>query len=408
MNPVSASRFTGINNRAPIDRLPSGEDGRAVRDAVNVDLTQAQSFQRRPGFSQVLALPNCRDMHEMPDANLVASSDKLYSFDGSGVNEVATLASAFASVAYADSPLGVIWSDGVSLNLFNGSSRPLVPAPPNPQPVASASTGGSLVAGTYGLRFTTINADGQQSAPTVPQFVTVADGGSVQVDVSGHTQAIAVFMTAVDGSVFYRESTIAVGVTSITLPFSRSQGQSMTAEIVGSLPAGRILAMHSGRLLSANGPYLFYSLPWSLGLHRPASDYVWLDQDITLVEPVEGGTYVATLSETYFLTGTDISKASMQKVAPYGAVRGTVAKDPVSLNPFWHTPRGPVQADQSGGLTLLQDRQIAYPVADMGTSSVRESNGLRQLVTTLSNARPTGGAVFGSYMDARVITGAST
>lgn len=408
MKPIKIPGFTGINNRAPVDRLPMDGDGlSAVRDAVNVDMTQAKTFQRRPGFSKILDLPNCRDMHEAGYEAYVASSDKLYSFDGSGVTEVAQLSSSFVSVAYADSPIGVIWSDGFTLNVINGSSRRISPESPNPMPSVSIGSG-SLVGGTYGIRFASLDSNGQQSAPSTPQFFDVPENGSINISVSGHTNSIAIFMTAVDGSVFYRETTISVSQSSASIPFARSSGQSMTDEIIGLLPAGRIIAMHSGRLLSSVGRYLFYSLPWSLGLYRPAYDYVWMDQDITLVQPVEGGTYIATLAATYFLTGTDISKSSMSKIAPYGAIRGTAANDPSSLNPMWHTPRGPVQADQSGGLQLLQDKKISYPVAAFGTSAVRESNGIRQLITTLSDALPTGGAVFGSYMDAKVITGASS
>jgi hypothetical protein len=408
MDPIRAERFTGINNRTPIDRLPVGEAGRAVRDAVNVDLTRASTFQHRPGFSRILELPNCRDMHQTAADAMVASDDKLYTFDGSAVTEVAALASPFVSVAYADSPLGVIWSDGFSLNVFKGQSRRLIPATPNPAPIATAAVGGSLVSGTYGVRFAALNPDGQQSAPTNPVFVTVPANGFIQVSTLAQALPVIVFVTAVDGAVFYRETTIPAGQTSITIPFVRSAGQSMTSEIIASLPPGRMLAMHKGRLLSATGQYLFYSLPWALGLYRPAQDYIWLDQDITLIEPVEGGTYIATQTATYFLAGEDISKASMPKVASYGAVRGTVARDPDSLDPMWHTPSGPVQANQSGGLTLLQSNAIAYPDAASGTSIVRESNGMSQFITTLTQAKPSGSAVFGSYMEARVITGAAS
>lgn len=403
---MKIERFTGINNRQPVDRIQPTDAGMPVRDAVNVDLSASGTLQHRPGFERVLAMTNCRAFHQTKAGALFASENRLYLFDGQDASELATLASPHVRVAYTESPLGTIWSDGFTLNVAGTASVRLVPAKPNPEPVPSGIAGGSLVAGSYGLVFATLRSDGQQSAPTVPVFVSVQANGAIRVDVSGHTQRIIVFVTAVDGAVFYREAVIEVGQTSLTIPILASAGQSLQRDIISDLPPGRMLAMHNGRLLSVDGAFLFYSLPWALGLYRPAYDFIAMDEDITLVQPVEGGVYLATTSATYFLAGGDISKADLRRIAPYGAIKGTAAEMPNSLDLMWHTPRGPVSASQDGSLTLLQDAQIAYPSADAGASIVRESNGLRQFITSLSQAQPSGGAVFGSYMDARVITGA--
>lgn len=406
MENTQINRFTGINNRQPIDRIKPTDAGMPVRDAVNVDLSASGTFQRRPGFSQVVSLSNCRDIFEVKDGALFAAGDRLYRFDGQSASDLATLASPHVRVAYTETPLGTVWSDGFTLNLAEATSMRLTPARPNPEPSAAGVAGGSLVAGTYGLMFASLRSDGMQSAPTVPVFVSVPANGAIQIAASGHASRIIVYVTGVDGSVFYREAVIEVGQTSLTVPFVASAGQPLQRDIISDLPPGRMLAMHRGRLLSADGAFLFYSLPWALGLYRPAYDFITLDEDITLVKPVEGGVYVATTSATYFLAGGDISKADPTKIAPYGAIKGTAAKLPNSLDLMWHTPRGPVTASQDGNLALMQDAQIAYPSASAGASILRESNGLRQFITALSQAQPSGGAVFGSFMDARVITGA--
>lgn len=397
---MKIERFTGINNRQPIDRLkPDEAGGVPLRDAINVDLSASGTPQRRGGYKQIAAMPGCRDIFEAPNFALFASASKLYKFDGGSPIEVADLPSEHSRVACVDSPSGVIWSDGFSLNLLDGDSRRLSPKQPSPIPSVSGIAGGSLVGGTYGVRFTSV-VDGRQSAATNPVFVDVPDNGAIQVAAS---TGLNVFVTACDGSVFYREA-LTTGL-SITIPILASSGQPMSGDIVGELPAGRMLAIHRGRLLSVSGPILYYSLPYSFGIYRPAFDYVPLSENITLVKPVEGGVYLATAKETFFLAGDDISKASLNRIAPYGAIRGTVANQPNSINPVWHSPRGPVFADQSGGLTIPQDRDIAYSSAESGASIVRETNGLRQLVTTLSSSLPSGGAVFGSFMDAKVIGG---
>lgn len=403
---MKIERFTGINNRQPVDRIQPTDAGIPVRDAVNVDLSASGTFQRRPGYEQVVTMANCRDLREVKGGALFASGDRLCRFNGATTTEVAALASPFVRVAYADSPLGTIWSDGFTLNVYSGTSKKLTPAVPNPAPVASASVLGSLAAGTYGVFFASIRSDGQQSAPTFPQYIAVPANGSIQVSASGHTERIAVFITAVDGEMFYREGSIEVGQTSAAFPVLSGAGQPVRYEPISDLPPGRILAVDSGRLLSADGPYLFYSLPWNMGLYRPAKDFIPFPEDITLIAPSEGGVYLCTTSKTYWLPGGDISKADMDGIAPYGAIKGTLSEMPNSLDLMWFSPRGPVRASPGGQIALMQDQQIAYGKADAGTSVVRESSGLRQFITSLSQAQPSGGAVFGSYMDARVITGA--
>lgn len=402
---MKIERFTGINNRQPVDRIRETDAGMPVRDAVNVDLSASGTFQRRPGYEQVITMANCRDLREVKGGALFASGDRLYRFDGTTTTEVATLASPFARVAYADSPLGTIWSDGFTLNIYSGTSKKLTPAVPNPVPVASASVLGSLTAGTYGVFFTSIRSDGQQSAPTFPQYITVPSNGSIQVSASGHTERIAVFITAVDGEMFYREGSIEVGQTSAVFPVLSGAGQPIRYEPISDLPPGQILAVDSGRLLSADGPYLFYSLPWNMGLYRPAKDFIPFPEDITLIAPSEGGVYLCTTSKTYWLPGGDISKADLSDIAPYGAIKGTLSEVPNSLDLMWFSPRGPVRASPGGQIALVQDQQIAFSADTQaqGAAMYREQNGLRQFVAALTKQTSSSGAVFGSYMDAEVI-----
>lgn len=408
MKPVKVPGFTGINNKAPADRLPKDEAGRqAVSDAVNVDLTDAGTFQRRPGSERIITATGVRGLTSYGAYGYYAAGDTLYRFDGFAPSEaVATLTSAHASICYAESPIGLVWSDGYRLNLLNGTSQRLAPAQPNPVPVASGVSGGSIPAGTYGVLFTSLRSDAQQSAPTYPQYVDVPANGSISISAAGHTDKINVFVTACNGELFYREATIDVGQSSATIPLVRSDGQSMAYEVMGDLPAGSILALHKGRLLSADGAFVFYSLPWAMGIYRPATDYIPFPQDVTVIAPVEGGVYIATLAETYWIPGGDISKAGlMVKKLPYGAVRGTLAKIEDSTDLMWFTPQGPVRASQDGQVVAMHSKSVAFPSANAGASIWRESNGLTQLISAISSnpSIPPGAAVAGSYMDAEVI-----
>lgn len=405
MDSTKINRFTGINNRQPIDRIKPTDAGMPVRDALNVDLSDVGTLQRRPGTTKKLSGTNVRDLFQIQGGALFADGDRLKLFNGSSASEVATLTTPHARVSYVQTPLGVVWSDGYRLNVYKGTSKRLAPATPNPEPFAVAASGGALTAGTYGVMFTSIRSDGQQSAPTIPVYVSVPQGGIIQVTASGHADRIAVFITAPDGEVFYREGSIEVGQSSAIFPLVRGEGQPVAFEVTADLPAGAILALHKGRLLSAVGPYLYFSQPWNMGLYRPATDFIPMAEDITLVAPVEGGVYLATLAETWWLPGGDITKADAIRLHPYGAVRGTLARLDDSNDLMWFTPKGPVRASQDGQIQALQEDAVVFPSADAGASIWRESNGLRQLISAISTnpSIPPGAAVAGSYMDAEVI-----
>ena len=408
MKPLLVSGFSGINNRAPTDRLPKDEAGRsAVADAVNVDLTEAGTFQRRPGAQRVVAGSNTRSLTSSGGYGYYAAGDTLFRFDG-GVSSsaVATLASPYANVCYAETPNGLAWSDGYTLNLLrNGATSRMAPPVPNPAPVAIGQAGGALRAGMYAVCFATVAPGGQRSALTGPYFVDVPENGRIRLTMAALAATVDVFVTAPDGDIFYRDRTLPIGTTLQDLSVITSSGEPVVHEVTASLPPADILAYHNGRLLSVQGQFIRYSMPYNLGLYKPGSGYIPVPDVVTLVAAVEGGVYVATASKTWFLPGGDVSKASMDEIAPYGATPGTLAAVPNSKDVTWFSPRGPVRASIDGSITLLQDRQIAFSKADSGASIYRETNGLRTLITALSGSSPgSGTAAFGCYMTARSVT----
>lgn len=408
MKPVSITRFRGINNRLPEDRLgrvARGERdaGLFVRDAVNVDLTEAGTFQRRGGQELFIPATNCRSLFETPTGFFYAAETDLMYFNGVST-KVGDLASPLADVAYTDTPRGVVWSDGFTVNLLvNGVSAPVAPAAPNPVPVVTGSGGGALPAGSYGVSFATVTADGLRSEMTFPQFVSVPEGGAINISAAGHTQRIAVFATTQDGTIFYREADIAVGVTVAVLPIVRGNREAVNHEVMASLPPGSMLGYHRGRLLSARDNYLTYSRPFNLGLYRPAYDYIAFAHPVTLVAPMEQGVFVATEHETFFLPGDDIAQAGVQQRLPFGAVPGTLTRERNKNGAMWFSPRGAVSGEDDGTVALLQDKDIAFSPAQSGASTVREENGLRSFVAALATSGQPAGAVFGSYIDAEVI-----
>lgn len=398
--------FAGINNRLPKDRLDGQRGPAFVHDAVNVDIDPAGRFLRRRGYARVVEASHCRSLFGAANGlGYYAAGTELRSFDGESSIVVGTLASIAANVAYAETPLGLAWSDGVSLNLVVGNaSQPVAPRLPNPMPTVSGGAGAGLPAGTYGVCFASRNAAGQRSPLSAARYVTVPEDGLITIDVAGHSTPIDYFVTAANGEVFYRAGTIAVNEVRTHVALPQANGEAIAFEVQAPLPAGSILACHKGRLISAVGSVLSLSLPFQYGVYRPGVDFLPLTGDATLVASVEGGLFVATAKGTWFLPGGDLRAANMAQVAPYGAVPGTLTEIPNSKDLMWFSPRGAVRAGQDGSIELLQDDKLAFEPSPFGAAFFREENGMRSFIAALSGSKPTGGAVVGSYMDAEVIS----
>lgn len=402
-----SDRFRGVNNRLPPDRLrPLGdrEAGVFVPDASNVDLTDAGTFQRRPGTTRVGADTNCRGLFSAGDHGYYAAGDKLKMLDGSGnARELATLPSPYTPVAFTHTPRGVVMSDNYGLSLLRGPTiTPLAPeAPLSPTPVVVAGAGG-LDAGAYGFVFMAVDADGMRSRPTFPTYVQAPEGAGVSVILQPHALDILVFVSAPNGEVFYHQGHIPAGQSSFAMSRHQPAGEPFVYRVMERLPPGGVMGYHKGRLLSASGPMLYYSQPYMLGLYRPDRDFISFDEPVTILASIDEGLWVCTTHHSYFLPGDDVAKATVKQEATFGATPGTLAPVPQSQDWMWASERGPVRTKGSQ-MVLLQDEQIAYAPAESGAGLVREENGLRSFVTVLAGAAPAGGAVMGSYMDAEVI-----
>jgi hypothetical protein len=403
--PVRLGPFLGINNKLPADQLSNSDDGAYVRDAVNVDLTAAGTFQRRPGHRLTLAATAARSLWTDGMTGYFAEGARLMRFDGTSAVEVAQLAGPTVDVSFTKTPRGVVWSDGTKLQLLDGAgSRALSVPVPNPVPVLAAGTDGSVEAGLYHVALAHVNSHGERSALLGFEPLTVAANGAITVTLANPAGLdLQIFVSPADAEQLYLADVMPAGATSQRIPLLLAQGEAVEDDYEVPMPPGTIVRHHRGRLLSVVDNGIYISEAYSLGICRLSSGYVLLDGPITLCEPVDGGVYIATASKTWFAPGGDFSAGSLQQIAPFGAVPNSVAADPKALVLWWSTSRGAVKADASGGIELVQDSGIAFGTATNGASIVREENGLSQLVSVLTNVAPSGSVSCSSYMEAEVV-----
>jgi hypothetical protein len=261
-------------------------------------------------------------------------------------------------------------------------------------PTVSVSTGGSLIAGVYGVSFAASLPDGRRSPMSYPLSVEVPENGRITVNIGTQPNPVQVFVTAASGSIYYRQGQASAGQFNIAM--HAAQGEPVRYQVEAEIPPARMLTYRNGRIYSAVGPMVYFTQPWSF-LFRPMSDYIPMPEDVRMIVGVDAGLFICTATKTWFLSG-EPQEATMTEVAPYGAVEGTLTELPNSTDLMWFTPRGQIRATQSGEFSLLQDKAIQFPSAALGASVFRETNGMRQHITTMAAPTETGAAVARSFM----------
>lgn len=401
---VEAGPFRGINNKLPVHQLV-GKDGAFVRDALNVDLTAAGTFQRRSGSTLAVAGARCRSLWSAGDVGYYADGPNLMAFDGADASVLATLANPAANVSFVQTPRGVVWTDGTALELIvDGSSDALCVPAPNPVPAMTTAVDGALAAGAYTVAFANVNAAGERSALVGFDVIDVPEHGAITITLgAGRAHDTQVFVSACAGSELYRHETVPAADATLRIALVTSQGAPASDEVEQPMPPGSMVRLHYGRLLTVIGNLVVFSHPFAYGLCNPAKNYVLLDAPVTLCEPVDGGVYLATANRTWFAGGPNFAAASLRSIANFGAIPGTAVNEPNSEALWWSTSRGAVRATSNGAIELKQDANVAFSNAATGAALFREENGLSQFIASLSSAAPTNGASASSYMDAETV-----
>lgn len=135
---------------------------------------------------------------------------------------------------------------------------------------------------------------------------------------------------------------------------------------------GHHLAIFSGRMLISRDNVLWWSEPFDFGLYDMAGSFVQFNTRIVMAKPVDGGVFVSTEKNTYFLNGPDPKQWSSVKVAGYPAIEWTDAtdyfyaadlgaSDSAGRMPVWASKEGAIMGTPGGTIINLNKKKIIYP-----------------------------------------------
>lgn len=416
----------GVDNLNRETSLARSDDGKrvvALREAVNVDVDRQGFVTRRRGYGQELSGARVHSLWaggRFPYM-LYADGDTQLACATGGTTIQVRDGLAARAISYAITGDRVYCSNGqqawcVHANL---DARPWAVESPTGQPACQPSTDGGLDAGDYQLAITYLDARGEESGTGQAVSVAVpADGGIMLPDIPQPSAAsvvrVRVYVSGANGDVLYQARDVPVGQLS-ALVGAGNRGRPLVTQFLSPLPPGHIVRAGAGRLWVASGRALRWSEALRYGLTHATKNVRSIGEHVNLMEYVgDGGDapglFVADDKRTYWLGGADPAAMSLRIAYSYGAVPGTgltvpgnlFGLDTTVLVAYWLSRNGVACLGLPGGVVVpMRDAQIVAPMADRGASLLREVNGVRSVVTTLSGAYPQAVAV-GDRASARV------
>jgi hypothetical protein len=163
-------------------------------------------------------------------------------------------------------------------------------------------------------------------------------------------------------------------------------------EDLQTLPPFIASGLHNGRLIVGYDDLILYSERFDYEYFAPDEMFIPLPSRVKVIAPVEGGVFVGTEKDHYFLRGNDIAQAELDHKANYGAVANTVdyleqkehGFDVSGRIAVWTGARGPVFGLPGGQMEDTGDGVVAVPSdAVYGAGAVRKYAGDTHYVSVI-------------------------
>lgn len=401
----------GVDNLSKEGDLVTDEFGRiiALREAVNVDLTDTGLPRRRRGRTavrQVVLGHSLWSDHRLP-FGLFVDDGALHAIHPDLSTQALGVTVGNLPVSYALINDRVFFSNTTTSGLITPDMQAWSWAPEQPsgQPLLTAVAGYSLPPGQYQVVVTFTDALGRESGSSLAASVDVAAGHGIDLSsIPQPTDVVAtpttnVYCTGANDQVFRLYAAMPSGMSTGVIS-ARAEGRPLQSHLLRALPPGQIVRGGHGRQWVASNDTLFWSEPLRYGMYRPSSNRMRFNARIDLVEPVGdgeagAGVYVAAGDVTYWFAGSDPAKFSQAVAARTGAVPGSSARAPASafgddndeLVTVWLGRNGTFYRGAPGGGARVLNKTGAADTADGAAVLYREDRGMSHLVAALRGAQ---------------------
>ncbi len=392
--------FRGLWDARGLDGVPFG----GFIESDNVDITRDNKPTRRPGRTLVYS-GAVRDVWGDGQVLLfVTDTDELRSLDkneGSIVLRSSVTGSSRISAARMANT--VFWSYGTQQGVLEYGTDRLFGLPAvSPVGITTDTAVSDLVPGRYQYGWVVVTEDGEEGPLELHGSFELSSATSVSlvppIIVHSRVTYVRAYLTEANGGQLYR-------LGQVLAPANAGQQAARHIDAVNGLrallparenysvlPAFSAAGIHNGRLLVAYEDLLLYSERFDYEYYVPGEMFIPFSSRINIIAPVDGGVFVGTDTDHYFLSGADVAAAELQHKANYGAVAHTLDYVEQKEHEFegaertavWIGARGPVFGLPGGQLEDSGDGVISYPDKIVhGAGIVRKHNGDMHFVSVI-------------------------
>lgn len=390
MKTLQINALNGLRNDVSTERFGTGD----LLSGKNVDIDETGKVYRRQGTEQLSTDP-AYSLWADGDIMLYVQNNKLWRHlpNGSTVELHDSIA---MDVAYKKVNENVYLSDGVQALVTSGAACRHWGLEVPTKTFRLSSTVGDMKKGRYGVTIVYLR-DGMESGAPRSQFIDLEDNQGIHianmpVPADPTINGKRIYITQPDGETHYSAAYLDVTDTSMSV-FAQPEGTlPLRTQFKGPPPAGHLVSHFNGHTIVCNGDTLFYSDPFEYELFDLRTNFVQFDSQIQIFAPLSEGAFLATETETVFLLGRDPSEWQVKKVAPYGAVRGTlvtprndqIGKDGVpDTVALWLSKRGVCVGTSDGQMENLTGDRFVMPAARTGAGLFKVRGGTPQYLVSL-------------------------
>lgn len=387
----------GMNNRHDNVDLRVNE----LRNAVNVDVLKSGKVRMRRGIQQTIADPGAHSVFGAEKFMLWGTATALKKCSPNFA--VTTLA---ASSAYAY-PLAFVEMFDKSVYFVNEFVNGHVTAlgaleawgitPPSSAPTLASVDVSTTKDREYQVTCTFVLSSGEESgAPTANKVLCGSQAAisvtNIPVSLDPRVAYVRIYVSEVDGTMFYKYQDVMVGITSTSIftPLS-VLGQKLETQNMGAMPVGgQLIESFNGRIYIAKGNIVYFTEPLRYGLHNLVHGYYMFPERVTLLKSVDSGIFVSS-DMTYFIDGspqpaTKGSTVDLKPALPYKAIEGAHCNVPKTKDVMWLSERGVILGKQEGTVINVTEKRIAMDTAERACMGVLESNGFKGVLTVMRSS----------------------
>lgn len=376
------------------------EDDMFVRESVNTDIDAEGNVSLRKGASLQVSGSGYHSLFSSSRGWLMMCHREQLGVYDPATTTFTPLVSMDDNyrVSYAEANGNLyVSSPSFSCMFTIGSSDPKPVGVPLPsvEPEFSALSSGDMEEGTYGIAYTLLNPDGEESGLSEIQTLDIPAGGGVQgtLFTSYVGYSYRVYMTTANGDTLRQATEFEADTATIQI-LVPEEGRLAETQGLEPLHKGHIIRAFNSRMLVADSNTLYFSEAFRPHLARP-DGFVSMTGLITMVEPVEGGVYVGDSRGVRFYKGEDPTAWTVMEITPTPVIFGTSITVPgsffqgeiTSANEVavWLSTEGYVLGLPEGEIIRLNSDQLKLPKYIQGCVALNLSDGRKQLVTPVNS-----------------------